>query len=898
MRRSVVSRCFLTFRSIRDGSVPAMLQTVCPLQTRFPTKRRTAGSRLWCVLLLGGLLMSASAGLAQEEPVGSESEATENGSTEDPQDVDRDVLPKLEEMQRPPSYDELIDAEPFDWIVLRASGQVIVCEPMEPRPDTLKKIQDEHDALAVRRRRTREENARLSELRLPQIYLPGDPQAYRIRLDSIDQIIGIEQLMLERAALLIEEEDFVRAYDLIVRVQELVPGWDAAEQQYIALLIAEAEFHQRHNRPYAGLALLEQVYDLQDDHPRLPELLKSLYDPLIAQAIEQQDYSRARGLLTRWSDTFPRVADNDHWRKTLQDIADRTLAEAASLQRGGRLREAAVRAREAGRIWDLPRQRRNVLGEIVARYQIVRVGVESLDGDRPFPVPLPPVRRHRELTEEPLFSVDRFQEVTYYRSAFIEDWDPQDLGRSVTFHLRTSRPWWHPQPLIKAGQIADALSRRLDPDSDEYDPRLASFVAGFTVKSPTRLEVRFSRVPLSLAALFRMLIPAAVDEDGSEGNPDASAAGSPVVGGFRLRESGDAERSYVRRIPEPDGMNLLQYHVAEIVEEPFENRDDMIRAWRRGRIDVIASVRPWEVDPLRSSENESGFVQQQAIPASHVIVFNPQSDVLRHPQLRRALSLSVPREEILKRIVLRDDRGRHGRVTGSVWPASSYASDPRGQVVEYNPYLAFALRFAALERLRIPVRQKLVAAAREQVLKSGGEWDETVWREQNRALLEEATADIQLPQLTLLCEPDPVMEAAAETMVDLWTRIGIPVVLKVPQASDTDIPDWDLMYRRVWMQEPLLDVWSVLLTDHTLDVNLLEPFPDWFRQDLTLLDFVGSFRLARDQLFRMQRNMAAQAFLIPLWEVDQFTAFRGQVSGYSERPVSVYDRVSRWVVKP
>jgi hypothetical protein len=100
------------------------------------------------------------------------------------------------------------------------------------------------------------------------------------------------------------------------------------------------------------------------------------------------------------------------------------------------------------------------------------------------------------------------------------------------------------------------------------------------------------------------------------------------------------------------------------------------------------------------------------------------------------------------------------------------------------------------------------------------------------------------------------------------------------------------------MEEPLLDLWPVLLTDQSLDVNLLDGYPDWMRQDLTRLDYAGSFRVAQNQLFRLQKHIASQAFLIPLWEVDQFIAFRSNVTGYRDRPLSVYDNVQRWVVKP
>ena len=49
-------------------------------------------------------------------------------------------LPTLSSVDRPPSFAELIDAERFDWLILRNNEYVIVCDPLEPRPNTYEQI--------------------------------------------------------------------------------------------------------------------------------------------------------------------------------------------------------------------------------------------------------------------------------------------------------------------------------------------------------------------------------------------------------------------------------------------------------------------------------------------------------------------------------------------------------------------------------------------------------------------------------------------------------------------------------------------------------------------------------------------------------------------------------------
>ncbi len=347
---------------------------------------------------------------------------------------------------------------------------------------------------------------------------------------------------------------------------------------------------------------------------------------------------------------------------------------------------------------------------------------------------------------------------------------------------------------------------------------------------------------------------------------------------------------------EPEGLLPAQYHVSDILEQQYDSRHEEVQAFRRGFVDVLPYVQPWEVDAIRRSK--LGNVQQFASPTNHVLVFNPNSESVTSAQLRRALSFAIPREVILKRIILRDEAMTYGSVSSAGWPRSSYASSPLVESPAFDLRLAFALRFAAEEQLKIPEKQRLVAEARAAAKDAGRDFDEALWRIQNADVLREATEQFRLPPLVLLCEPDPVMQQAAEKMIEFWGRIGIEVQLVLPGSIDEPTPQWDIMYRRDRMEEPSLDLWPLLLTDRTMDVNLLTRYPDWMRQDLTALDYAGSFRTARDRLFRIQRNILAQAFLIPLWEVDQFIVFRTGMSGYRERPLSVYDNVQRWVVTP
>jgi hypothetical protein len=96
----------------------------------------------------------------------------------------------------------------------------------------------------------------------------------------------------------------------------------------------------------------------------------------------------------------------------------------------------------------------------------------------------------------------------------------------------------------------------------------------------------------------------------------------------------------------------------------------------------------------------------------------------------------------------------------------------------------------------------------------------------------------------------------------------------------------------------LLEIWPLLSNSDSLDMSRLALFPDWMRQELVGLDYASSFLDAQQRLFTLHNHIAEEAFLIPLWEVDQFAAVRKSVVGVVPRPMSTYQNVERWIIRP
>lgn len=807
-------------------------------------------------------------------------------------------LPKIEDMQLP-SARELKNDAPVDWIVLKDT-RTLVTTPVYPRPDTLKKIQDELKQLEAARggnaEQRRKRTARRKELRNLIVVLPSDESLdLFLPIDQIDEIILHEDLCLRRVDQLLKDNEITQAYELLLHVEQQLPGWDKAGPSFEKLLATEARLKVTEKDDTAALAILDELAGRNIDNLDLREILAEIVDRRVEEAANRKRFDSARYMLSRITRHFPQDPVAEKWKARLKSRSQELLRQARELYDQKKYRDAALVAREADYVWKATGSDRAAYAELVARYQFLRVPVRRFgDESTIFPIPGAAQQQSRQLTSVSLFEASTADELTYFRSSFFEAWDPTDLGREVVFSVRQTRPYWQSQPLLTANQIADSLSIRLDPKRPTFDPRLASFVKEFAVRSPTELQVVFHRVPLNLEALFRFPVTTLKNTSNSE------AQREQVLLSTRFTEAAktDDSRIYRRSLNEPDGLLRTQYHVAEVIEQTFEDREAEIRAFTKGELDILPHLRPWEIDIFKYSG--SFAVQQYRLPQTHVLTFNPKSEAVTNPQLRRAISFGVDRENLLKKVILRDPEMQHGRPAKAPWSASSYANSPLVQPPKYDLYLSFLLKLAAQEKLRVPGRQEFVAKAKKKVEDAGGEWDEAVFRQKNGAAISKSVAHITLPRLRFVVEDDPVAMLAAEKMVERWQALKFDIELipggkpGKPLADD----EWDVMYRVVRMEEPLLDLWSIMLTDEKLDVSRLETYPDWMRQELINLDYATSFPDARGKLFQIHRHMSAQAFVVPLWELDDYIAFQRSISGFESRPLSVYQNVEKWQVIP
>jgi len=808
-----------------------------------------------CAMLLAAIQPSVAqqTGSEKKNPTPKSASPKGDGADKTPEAK----LPKFEEMKLP-SMKELLEGQPIDWIVLK-NDDVVVTAPIYPRPNTLEKMQAKIDAGIKGPRPTPPEERekrkeQLRKLHIIEVILQGkrqDPE-YQLDMKYVDRIIYHEDLMIQRTNKLMDQGKLASAYEMLFSLTRRQPKWPGLKGAGQKILFLEGQARIQAHRPAAALVFLEELHRLRPGYSGLKPALDSATDALVAQAVKAADYRQARYYLTRLRKIEPSRPVLAKWRNDLGKRAASWIEKARTAAKQGRPDLAAATIEQAADIWPTTSGLKNLHRLYTNRFQTLRVGVPRLAGDPATTfLPTRADRRQRQLIGSPLFRVFASDETSQYRSTYLEQWVPTDLGRRAVFKLRPNRSYWESRPILTAGQIVSALSARIDSNNPQYDERLESYVRSISIQSPFQFQVIFSRVPLRTEALFLFPI-----SPGQRAVGTAPAGRSTDVSGtagadrFRIESRTNDSITYRRVVPEPRG--APRYHIAQIVEQRFRSPDRAIQSLLRDEISMLPHLNLQTVVKLR--EDGRFFVRKYVLPVTHVLQFNPRSKPLRNAELRRALAYAVDRRKVLTDVILQDAASADGRIVTGPFPSGSYAHNTLIAPRPYDLTLAFSLTMAAKKTLKG-----------------------------------------KMTKLRMLVPPDPVAERAAEALVKTWARIGIRVTILPSTAAklSRNSTGWDILYRTTQMTEPVVDLWPFLTFDNRARVSSLTYLPDWLRQELIELDNMTNWNVAVEKLHTIHLHLWEQVQLIPLWEVDDFVIIRKNVRGLALSPMFTYHNIEQ-----
>ncbi|WP_437191924.1 ABC transporter substrate-binding protein [Planctomicrobium sp. SH527] len=777
------------------------------------------------------------------------------------------VLTKLRDMEVP-SAEALLNETPIDWIVL-LNEDVLKVHLIQPRPFPIQERKEAVAAKEIERIRLAGEakdrvTREIEDLSTVVVTLPDetDRREFSLPIRQIRSVIHHEELVLRRIELLFTENQLPVAYELLSRLQRERPNWPGVDSTSQKFLFLDARQKLEAGQPEPAFRLFNELFDRNPRFPELQANMGTAVQRLAETAIKDGQFIRAQYFLNQLQKKFPSDPVFQRFEKQLSEQASALMSEADRAAADQDFRKATQLAKQSVQRWPPLNTLVAPFKRHVERDQQLEFGVTELPGEsRAYPFPTLADKQFQHITRLSLFEIDRLKDgVAYYRTRLFDDWEPRFLGRRWVLTMRQ-----FPQPheslrTVTAHEIAQLIHAQIEPNSPTYDERLASFLEGVEIHSPTQLTLHFRRVPARVEPLLASI--AFPDTATSADNSD----GSQLPGGFRVierisatRSSGEqstndgvpSEISYRRVIAEPEQQK--QYHIAEIVLRRFDSPERVVQALKRGEVDMTTGLPDVLLRRLQREDlfNRQFFIQQMQQPVTHLLQFNPNSIPLKTVELRNALAFAIDRQRILNDFVLRDSQSPNGRLVSTPY----FASHP-GRNNEVSP-----------RRFDISAGFAMALAARHKL-------------------------EGKLPALTMVVAPGVVANEAAEEIARSWRQIGLTI--HVVHADSSPPESWDIAYRTIQMPEPALELWPFLAPDQTSTIAGLDSYPDWIKQRLIQLDRAGSPSVITNSLKDLNRLLVTNTTLIPLWEVDQFLIVRKNIRGFSQQPVHSLQNIDDW----
>ena len=141
-------------------------------------------------------------------------------------------------MKNLPTVKQLQTEKPVDWVVLQ-NLNVLVCKPVNPRPNTLQTIEQ--------RIKAGKDLPPLARSKLPFVYVTlidgGANPEKKIPYMQVKEILHHEDLLLLQIGKLQDKGDFALSFELLFNLKRRKPNWPTIPDYEKRQLLTESKHH-------------------------------------------------------------------------------------------------------------------------------------------------------------------------------------------------------------------------------------------------------------------------------------------------------------------------------------------------------------------------------------------------------------------------------------------------------------------------------------------------------------------------------------------------------------------------------------------------------------------------------------------------------------------------------
>jgi len=786
----------------------------------------------------------------------------------------------------------LYEQRPFDRITLDEANEGLVIDvlPITEFPN----------------RQLPAELPKSGKLVFERIDEPGE--TYECYWRSIAKIELFEQMILSEVGGLVRDGKFDDAFEYFVHLKNEKPDLPGLDRAYQTYLFEETKAMARAGQWELGLARLREIHALNAQFPDLDRALGSVSQRLIDEYVAKEEYWIARIYLEQLAEWYPDHPVVAAKRDELKEAAGVHLAAARKAADEGRLGEAHASLRALTTIWPTLPGANEIRQTITDRYPRFVVGVTSpATATEPGRLHDWASRRTGRLVERTLLEfIGPGTEGGQYLCPFGE-MKSEDLGRRLEFHLYEDVTIGDGQSLT-GYDLARQFLAMADPATLHYQQLWSDLFESVSVDRVFTATAQLRRPFVLPQAMLQITL-----DTGQPATGESSAARR--IGPYYLKSNEDAEAVFLSNTSYfGDGANRPK----EMVEQHFEKGAHAILALRRGQIDVIDRINPWELDKVREIPHVE--VQRYAVPLVHCLIPNPNGPLSSHRSYRRALTYGIDREAILGLLTRGEDLPGCRTISGPFSPGVTlddpldYAYEETIEPRSYEPHLAVILAEIAVTDWINAERKKREKATEKSGEQNGGadppaaDADESPTAEKEgpeegdaaeadaaEDVVEDPGPTIDVPTPVLAYPPTELARMAVGQIKRQLKVVGVELELKElgPEVPAQIPEDVDFLYAELAMWEPIVDADRLLGDD-----GLMGEASPYMRQALLRLRQSVDWPNVGRQLRSIHHLAHSEVTIIPLWQICDHFAYVRSLQGVGESPVTLYQNIENWQMTP
>jgi ABC-type transport system substrate-binding protein/Flp pilus assembly protein TadD len=704
---------------------------------------------------------------------------------------------------------------------------------------------------------------------------------FEVHWKSMVKVELFEQMVLNEANRLVQARQLDEAYDYFALLEEkyaTMPGLEPAMEDY---LFEEAKALGRKGRFDAALGRLREIHHLNPQRPGLSAALGVATDKLCGTYQAADNYPAVRGLVASLAALDPQHPKVTTWQSRLKEQAAALAVEARKALDEGRLGDADRSGRKLAEVWPATPGVKDLLAAIAAKYPRVVVGVTEPAWPRPKGTgslsPSPDslsgwaARRSSRLVYRTLMEFQGPGSDGGKYLCPLGEMKVEEKGQRLRFELKRDLHWSGGADTLNGYDLSRCLLAMTEPADAAYRIQWAEIFAGVSVDRVYGVQVDLRRPHVRPEALLQCVMTPSREKGDRPHWPERP--------GERFAQKGTvpffpSNGPYVLDASSPAGPSVYTANAAyfaagpsppkEIVERYFAASSDGIKALRRGQIDILDRVNPWEVDKLAAIPDV--VVEPYAMPLVHCLVPNLARPLVGSRTFRRALVCGIDRKAILDAITGGKKQPGCQLISGPFAPGVSrddplyYAYDHSVDPRRYDPPLAIGLAQVAFRELAEAKPTK------GQPLKT-------------------------MPVLVLAYPADAIARLAAGAIKKQLALLGIPVDLReLPAGAPAGLDDKiDLLYAELAMWEPVVDARRLLDRD-----GLAGSCSPYVSLALKQLDEAADWPAVGLKLRAIHQLAHSEVAVVPLWQLTDFYAYRQRLSGIGPRPLTLYQHVEFW----